>query len=288
MSIFENGGRAVIESNRQVILRSFSPLALLLAIVIPVAGTLVLSGTANASSVCYQSTRYGGYGESSSSHYFAGIDGDLNSSATDMTLYNSSNDHANVYIDNWSDVDPSITLFAGHGWIQDGYFIGSADGQDATTVVVYAENFDLNTFMPVTHLYPSLSLGNHYFYSYFTGETGYGGRGLYESFYSNSLVYLNQAYLHDPNNTQQSADSEALSQSSSGYCPKLQHILLGTNGNESSPGYNANTVLNIFDSGHSNWFQMTPSNLPLSLSQYSPYVVTTYSGDDAFGVNGGG
>jgi hypothetical protein len=204
-----------------------------------------------------------------------------------MTLYNASNDHAAAYIDNFSDVDPSIPA-PGHGWIQDGYFIGSADQKDSTAVVVFAENYDLNTPLSVIHLYPALSLGNHYFYSYYTGEIGYGGRGLYESYYSNNLVYLNQAYLHDPNNTQQSAYSEANSQSSAGYCPKLQHILFGTNGNESSPGYNANTVLNIFDTGHSNWFQMTPSQLPLALEQNSPYTVTTYSSDDAFGVNGGG
>lgn len=164
----------------------------------------------------------------------------------------------------------------------------TADGETTTSTEVYAENNDLNVSSPRLHLYPDLAWGNHYFTVYWTGETGYGGRGLYVAYYSLNYDFLAQAYLIQPQSTQQSGTAEGYLGNTSGYCPKFVNGCFGTSGDISNPSWNSSTELYI-DTNQPQFVPWTPANIETSSATDSPpYLIQTFNDYDAYNAYGGG
>lgn len=238
---------------------------------------------ASASSVCYNHYRYSS-NETTYTHN-RGILGDINESTGDLSVSDTNNDHAVLYVDDYS-VPDSEVKYAGFGWLQAGYMLGTVDNVTATRTIVYGENNDKNVGSPVAHPYASLAGGNRLFTVMYTGITGYGGRGEYEAYYSLSYTWLATAYLKSPTATGQDATAEAVADNSSSACPVIVNGLIGTDGNETSPTWDSSTEVYIYDNDPS-WVPFITSNVARSYEIDSPYHLYNYSQWDAFDAYGG-
>jgi hypothetical protein len=251
-----------------------------------VSGLLVglpsLAQAAPATSQCYNVTKYTGY--ITSNYANRGIVGDINYAQSDMQLYDDNTDHALLYIDNASQPDPSVPQTYGFGWLQGGFGVGKLDNMQTDTTEVYGESLDLNDSAPDAHFYPDLAWGNRYFQNYWTGETGYNGRGLYVAGYSDSDTWLAQSYLIDPAGTEQFGGAEARLNDPNGTCPEIVAGYFGTTG--SADSWDSSTELYI-DNNQPMLVPWTPANIETQPYVDTHYSLTTYNSDDAFDSYGG-
>lgn len=95
-----------------------TPIALGASLVAP-----PLAEVASATSICYQHYYYSGY--ITTNYANRGISGDILYNKDDMYLYDDSTDHAALYLNNSSQPDSSVS-YDHFGWLQAGYFVGSA------------------------------------------------------------------------------------------------------------------------------------------------------------------
>lgn len=102
------------------------------------------------------------------------------------------------------------------------------------------------------------------------------------------MTYLAESYLIVPGGTQQSATAEGYTSNTNSYCPEFNPALFGTNGNQSSPGFTASTVLEIWHNNTDIWSDWTPANDVTTNVTGGAYSLTTLSNYDAFKVSGGG
>jgi len=247
------------------------------------------STDAAATSVCYDAYKYAGYVTT----YFhnQGVYGDINYSSGDMELYDDLTDHGAIWIGDNSQSD-SGAPDKGFDWIQDGYFVGSADGDYTTSTVVYAEINDYATGQsddrPVATFFPDLGWGNQTFEAYYDETNDASGRGQFIAY--DGTTQLDTSWMVDPTATQQEANTEAYLGNIAGVCPTFDVALIGTNGNQSNVQWTSSTETSILnDATPRTWVNWNPTYIPATSPLHdSPYTIGTFSNWDAMRVNGGG
>jgi hypothetical protein len=248
---------------------------------------------ASASTSCTSLT-YGGYEDLSQTDRYTGVEGDINYEHDDFILSDDNSDHAALWIGNDSRHDPNANSSLYIDWVQAGYFVGTADNDTEDTTVVYGEaNWPTNPNESAGYGYlwvnTTLGWGNNYFTSYYTGTTStYDGTtyGLYEEF--DGTTQVASSYMIVPDKTAIEANLEGL-QVNGSYCPNVAHGMIGTNGDQSSPGSSQATVLEFQKAQGGGWTNWTSTTAPDTDDlTSSPYSTTDYQSYSAFDSNGGG
>jgi hypothetical protein len=223
---------------------------------------------------CNSGTKWQYSGYYSSNYSNAGASGDIDFS--NMTVANTSDQHAIIYLSSGSESDPLAVT--GSDWLQAGYGIGTVDAATATSTEVYEEASDQNTQGgAVAHFY-SYSLGNYWFETYYTGETNSQGYGLYQAWYVNSqnAYNLGSVWSINPEANSFSATFEGDTWAGTENCPSIGWGLLGSTGNINNVTSTSATQLDILTSAGS-WVQWAAGRIATTKVVTGNYSLTTYN-----------
>jgi hypothetical protein len=248
---------------------------------------------ASATSECYQTYYWSGY--VTDYHHNQGIEGDLDSYANDIQVYDDNTDHGLVWLGDISSSDPNNEI--GQDWNQVGYMLGTIDDQTTDTTEVYDELVGPATQgdVPTLHRYPESEYpwDNRWFTDSNTGETEViagNTYGLYEGTYSLDYDDLGTNWMIMPTYTWQESNTEAYLGDSNGWCPYFSTTPFGTTGDLNDPAWNSSTELEINDNTDGGeWELWTPSSVATEqITTSGPYSLYSYSSDDAWFSSGGG
>lgn len=237
-------------------------------------------------SQCSSGTGYQYSGYYSSNYTNAGLQGDIDVSK--LNVGNINNQHALIYVSSQSKADGNAG--AGSDWLQVGYGKGDVDNNITGTVAVYEEASDYNTSGgagPVAHWY-NYDIGNHYFMTYYQGQTDSHGRGLYKAWYglgSNSH-YLGEAWEVGPTANRLFGQFEGDTFiGGSENCPSLSWGLYGSTGDISNVKKTVNTEMMILNSS-SSWVDWAYGKIATTLHLNGNYSLTDYNAYDLFESQG--
>jgi hypothetical protein len=241
---------------------------------------------AGATSSCLYRTNWSGFLTNNYANH--GVQGDLDYYSDDMYLYDDNMDHGAIWLGNNTPPNSEGNSW-GYDWNQVGYAVGTGDDKTIDRTEVYSELAGPNTTgsVPTLTFFPDLSWGNHYFADWYTGETGDGGRGLYEGAYSLNDTDLGTSWMINPNDTRQQSSTEAYQGDPNGWCPEFQVTPLGTNGNVSNPAWGSTTEM-LINYTQSLWEPWTPGSISTLDIPDSVYTMELLSQDDAWESYGGG
>ena len=202
-----------------------------------------------------------------------GLQGDIDFS--DLSVEDTNNQHALLYLSSFSEADPNAG--AGNDWLQVGYGVGAVDATATPTTMVYREESDYSTGSgPVAEFF-DYNLANHYFQTYFQGETDSKGRGLYKAWYAlgANQHFLGEAWEVDPTQNRFFGQFEgATAALNSDNCPSINWGLLGSTGNIDDVTSNAETELEILNSTPS-WVQWAYGHISTTNHLDGNYSLTT-------------